>query len=336
MFHGGGSPGFGLPPGAFSSSTPATPTVSSKKVTIKANPRPMATSAQPVVLGIPDAAPAAAGSISKFASKIYGRGVQRQNKYAVFLGDVPGAGKSDDVTLMAESVSFPGQNIRSVPDLLRFGPAREHAQGFTYSPFNITFICTPGMPEKKFFENWQEAIVNKETWEPRFYKYYVAGEMRMIALSEEEDDRYIVHIHEAYPKTISPQSFSYAANDSYQTIDVEFTYRSWESELLSEPVGKFPISMVDAFSAFTGGSGSVESRAVDDFSSRFKTPNVDDFAQAHATAAATHANEFGGISPTPAQPVPQSVNPHSTPAPAAKANKLTIGQGGTATSSAPR
>ena len=300
--------------------------VSSIKVTIKADPRPKATSANPEVNGLlaaPWVNPNKSSSIDIFASKIQGQGVQRQNKYAVFLGAVPGAGKSDNVTIMAESVSFPGQNVRSVPDVIRHGPEREQAQGMTYGDFNITFICTPGMPEKKYFENWQEAVVNKITWEPKYYDNYIAGEMRLLALSEEEDERYIVHIKEAYPKTVAPQSFSYGSNDSYQTIDVEFSYRSWESEIITSP-----------FSGIANWADTLSGQMLGQHLDSVDTPslNVNLFSDiingdvaaavdAFSSLSAAAVSIGDGTTPTPAQPVSQSVNPHSVPAPTSNSNK---------------
>ena len=112
----------------------------------------------------------------KFITKTKGSAVARPNRYQVMIFPPAGLGIAPrDLAMMAESVSFPGQNHRAGTDLLRHGPQREVVHGTTYGPFGITFICTEGMPEKKFFEDWQEFIVNKETWEPKFYSQYIGS-----------------------------------------------------------------------------------------------------------------------------------------------------------------
>ena len=88
--------------------------------------------------------------LGSFITKIKGAGLARPNKYSVTLFPPAALGMAPrDLTMMAESVSFPGQNIRAGTELLRHGPQREVAQGLTYGPISITFICTEGMPEKK-------------------------------------------------------------------------------------------------------------------------------------------------------------------------------------------
>lgn len=169
--------------------------------------------------------------LGQFITKIKGAGLARPNKYSVTLFPPAGLGMAPrDLAMMAESVSMPGQNIRAGTDVLRHGPQREVAQGFTYGPISINFICTEGMPEKKFFEDWQEFTVNKTTWEPKFYKDYV-GRIHVKALNVMDQPTYTVKIFEAYPKTVSAQEFSYGATGSYQTISVEITYRYWTSDI---------------------------------------------------------------------------------------------------------
>ena len=128
---------------------------------------------------------------------------------------------------MCESISFPGQNVRSVPDTLRYGPAREHAQGMTYGPFTATFICSSDMREKKYFEKWQRAIINQENWNVKYYDDY-KGELKISQLDTNDNETYFITVKEAYPKTILAQDMGYAQVNAYQTVGIEFTYRYWE------------------------------------------------------------------------------------------------------------
>ena len=139
---------------------------------------------------------------------------------------------------MCESAQFPGQNIRTTADSLRAGPTREMGQGVTYGPITLRFICTPHMPEKKWFEDWQELMIDKRTWQANYYKNYI-GDIEMKALNGFDDEKYAILIHEAYPKIITAQDYSYQSNNVYQTISVEFTYWFWESDNVP-PRGKGP------------------------------------------------------------------------------------------------
>ena len=174
-------------------------------------------------------------------------GIQKQNKYRVFITSPTGT--SEGINMMAETVSMPGQNIRTAADTLRYGPQREHAQAAMYGPISITFICTPGLPEKKYFENWQDMIINKETWEARFYKDYI-GAIDIFSMDSDDNDRYVSLLYEVFPKTINAQDFGAASNDAYQTISVEFAFRWWESMFM--PLEAKPAPLMPTEKVMTG------------------------------------------------------------------------------------
>ena len=167
-------------------------------------------------------------ALSEFISTIQGQDLARQNRYSVSVHG-PGGLANRNLSLLCESAQFPGQNIRTTADSLRAGPTREMGQGVTYGPITLRFICTPSMSEKKFFEDWQDLMIDKSTWQVAYYKDYI-GEIEMQSLDYSERDRYSITIHEAYPKIITAQDYSYQSNNAYQTISVEFTYWFWESD----------------------------------------------------------------------------------------------------------
>ena len=167
-------------------------------------------------------------ALDAFISRLAGTGYQKQNKYRVQINSPIGP-MPQTMTYFAETVEIPGQTIISSPDELRYGPLREVATAMSYGPTSITFICTPGLPERKFFTAWQSQIVNKNTWEARYYNEYAGRQtLSIYALDNQEKEKYGVTLHEVFPKTVSGQSFSAGSNDAYQTLDVEFAFRYWE------------------------------------------------------------------------------------------------------------
>ena len=98
----------------------------------------------------------------------------RPNRYRINIsGKGPSAAggntSRDNMAMMCESVAFPGQNMMSSADSLRFGPEREFITGVSYGPISASFICSPDMSEKRFFERWQEQTIDLTTWEPKYY-----------------------------------------------------------------------------------------------------------------------------------------------------------------------
>jgi hypothetical protein len=230
-------------------------------------------------------------SLDEFRATIAGKDLARQNRFEVKIWG-PGGMKDEQVNLLAESVSIPGQNIRSVPDDLRYGPARDHAQGVTYGDISMTFICTPGMQEKVYFEEWQKRIVQlgerDPGWNVNFYKDYV-GEIQIDQLDKQNQMKYQVTIVEAWPKTINAQEFTLSSNDSYQTVSVDFAYRYWFRSYLSMAVHvppKPPRPYIDRI------RGMADPKIL--FEKEGEIPNTPATRQAKAAAATARINAHYG------------------------------------------
>ena len=184
--------------------------------------------------------------LSTFQANIATSGFARPNRYRISIsGNGPQAagGFRDNMAMMCESIAFPGQNMVSSSDTLRFGPLREVINGVSYGPINASFICSPDMSEKRFFERWQEQTMDLTTWEPKYYSDYIGG-MKIYQLDRDNRATYVVELFEVYPKTITEQSLGYATNDSYQTISVELEYHHWVYANERSPTS----SQVDDFS----------------------------------------------------------------------------------------
>ena len=102
--------------------------------------------------------------LTTFAERIQSRGVAHPNKYRIhFSGQGPSTAGGWDgaIGLMCQGIEFPGQNLMSNPDMLRYGPPREPISGVSFGSITATFICSAEMFEKRWFEIWQEQSMNK-------------------------------------------------------------------------------------------------------------------------------------------------------------------------------
>ena len=168
--------------------------------------------------------------LTKFAERLSSKGVAQPNKYRIhFTGQGPSlaGGWDDAIGMMCESIEFPGQNFMSAPEALRYGPPREAVSGVTYAPITATFICNYQMYEKRWFEAWQNNVMNFNTYEPNYYKDYT-GDLKIFQLDKDNAATYVVELFEVYPKTITAQQLQNSTNDAYHTISVEFMYHHWE------------------------------------------------------------------------------------------------------------
>ena len=168
--------------------------------------------------------------LTTFAERIQSRGVAHPNKYRIhFSGQGPSTAGGWDgaIGLMCQGIEFPGQNLMSNPDMLRYGPPSEAVSGISYGSITAEFVCNYQMYEKRWFEAWQNQCIDMNTWEPNYYKDYT-GELKIFQLDRDNAATYVVELFEVYPKTITAQALSNATNDAYHTLSVELMYHHWE------------------------------------------------------------------------------------------------------------
>ena len=211
--------------------------------------------------------------LSSFQATIAASGFARPNRYRINIsgkGPAAAGGNTEALYMMCESISFPGQNMMSTADTLRFGPEREFINGVSYGPITASFICSPDMSEKRFFERWQEQTIDLTTWEPKYYSDYIGG-MKIYQLDRDNRATYVVELFEVYPKTVTEQALGYASNDAYQTIAVELDYHHWVYANERSPTS----SQVDDFSGMPAGSQTGDASGGETDSG---TTYVDDFS----------------------------------------------------------
>lgn len=245
-------------------------------------------------------------SLSKFQGLFAKADVQRQNRYRVSITGPRGV--SEAVNLMCETAAFPGQNMRTSTDDLRNGPVREIVHGTTYGPITLNFVCTTGMPEKKWFENWQTFMVERRNaiqWQSRYYRDYV-GEISMFSLDRNDNDAYELVIYEAFPKRITEQSFSNAA-DGYQTISVEFAFHHWVSKSnASVPAAPIQAQIPKNAPRAPGPHGDFPAATSAVPSPNSPNPHAGEEAPSFAKPVANPADQ--SFIPSPGQPVAQRPN----------------------------
>jgi len=186
--------------------------------------------------------------LNTFVSNIAGRGLAPKNRYRMSIRPPSAIGKfSNDMALMCDTIEFPGQNMMSSPDMMRHGPPREAVTGVSYASITASFLCTPDMQIKRFFENWQLLVMDMNTWEPNYYKNYIGGS-KIYQLDRANNTTYVVELFEVYPKTITAQDLGYAQADAFHTVSVELMFHHWEwSDELTIPKQDAYSDSIDEF-----------------------------------------------------------------------------------------
>ena len=128
---------------------------------------------------------------------------------------------------------MPDRSLRTVVNSNIYGPTHDIVQGQTYATVSASFYLSSDLAERYFFEEWQKATFNTETYDINYYKEYV-GSVDIFALNEKDERQYGVKLEECFPDTIGGINFSHEKATTVNTFTVSFKFRYFRN-LGTEP-----------------------------------------------------------------------------------------------------
>ena len=132
-------------------------------------------------------------------------------------------------SMRCESVSMPGRTLATSEDTNIYGPVREIVDGVVYAgDVEMLFQASSDLKERIFFEKWQQRAFDQKTWSVRYHDEYIS-EVQIYLLDKQDQRRYGIRLHEAYPKTIGPVALNQAPSSEIIKIPVSFSFRWWET-----------------------------------------------------------------------------------------------------------
>jgi len=173
-------------------------------------------------------------SIDKLRTKI--GGFAKGNRYNVTFSNLP-AGLStavnENLQYLCESVSLPTKGIASNAHDI-YGPPREIPYRETFTEAALSFIVDDAFTVKRFFDTWQEKIINVETGNVNYWNNFVAT-INITRLSndatsfENATDMYKIELREAYPSAVGEIALGHTQGGEILRLSVTFKYRKWMS-----------------------------------------------------------------------------------------------------------
>ena len=171
-------------------------------------------------------------SIDKLRTKI--GGFAKGNRYNVTFSNLP-AGLStavnENLQYLCESVSLPTKGIASNAQDI-YGPPREIPYRETFTEAALSFILDDAFTVKKFFDAWQENIINVETGNVNYWNNFVAT-INITRLSNDATsfadatDKYKIELREAYPSAVGEIALGHTQGGEILRLSVTFKYRKW-------------------------------------------------------------------------------------------------------------
>ena len=152
----------------------------------------------------------------------------------------------NDLTFLCESAELPGRAL-NVMEYRYGGSGSKYPSQTLYSEMALTFICRNDMQERKFFDNWMEAI-NPSTSYEFGYKSFYTTQIDIYAFSDNNEgtvefpvlkENYSAKLVKAYPINVNSMPVVWA-DENFHRLQVQFAFTEWQK--INEPVSpSFPI-----------------------------------------------------------------------------------------------
>ncbi len=136
-----------------------------------------------------------------------------------------------NLQFLCESVSLPTKGIATNPQDI-YGPPREIPYRETFTEAALSFIVDDAFTVKKFFDKWQEKIINVETGNVNYWNNFVAT-INITRLSNDAtsfadaSDMYKIELREAYPSAVGEIALGHSQGSEILKLSVTFKYRKW-------------------------------------------------------------------------------------------------------------
>jgi hypothetical protein len=183
-------------------------------------------------------------------------GVAKQNRFNIVLtvpdevskkiGITSASSTLSGISLMAQQVNIPGYNV-AIQEAVHQNSTRKVIYDKSEGEFDITFVCSGSMFEKKLFDAWKKTIF-REDHTVQYYDDYIS-EITVQQLNEQDQVVYETTITECYPSTVGQLSLDRSARDSVQTLNVVFYFRKVKGDdaegLSTIAIPSIPSSQID-------------------------------------------------------------------------------------------
>lgn len=171
----------------------------------------------------------AENQLNQFIAQVK-RGVAKTNRFFVELTlpqDLMNMGEIRDnmrkIALFCDQAQIPGLSFGTNP-VRSFGETKEVPYEKLYEPIQLSFYVDDDFIVKKLFDSWMNLIQDTKTRTFRYPEYYLSNSINILVINNSEKERYIVTLHNVYPKAIAPIQLDYAAREVMK-LNVTLSYQ---------------------------------------------------------------------------------------------------------------
>jgi hypothetical protein len=176
-----------------------------------------------------------------------GRGFASANQFLVELPPVGGY-NTNDLNILCTNVNLPGRQIMTQERLIGL-KARKMPTGFASDDINLTFHVMNDYSIRKYFEAWQNKVINQDTFEIGYANNFteqvrikqlrkgmafdfpidkIFGLNLDLDIRTRESVVYTCILKDAFPTTMNTIEFS-DEQDGLVKLNVQLSYTNWTS-----------------------------------------------------------------------------------------------------------
>ena len=163
-------------------------------------------------------------------------GIAYNNKYMVTINKPPafelpgGAQMRKRLSMLCDTVSLPTKSLATYEKQIH-GPVKAMPYRMTFTEASMSFIMTDGMTEKKYFDAWQNKIVDPGSGNLGFFDDYVCDinikKFGRTAGSIGNTPTYEVTLFDAWPSIVSEIQLSHSGGTEAMKLPVTFQFKKW-------------------------------------------------------------------------------------------------------------
>ena len=165
-------------------------------------------------------------------------GIAYNNKYMVTINKPPafelpgGAQMRKRLSMLCDTVSLPTKSLATYEKQIH-GPVKAMPYRMTFTEASMSFIMTDSMGEKKYFDAWQNRIIDQKTGNVGFLNDYVCDitikKFSRSASGFEDTPTYEVILFDAWPSIVSEIQLSHSGGTEAMKLPVTFQFKKWKS-----------------------------------------------------------------------------------------------------------
>ena len=165
-------------------------------------------------------------------------GFAKNNKFSVVISAPSGIPALQNnailrrLSFFCDTVSLPTKSLATYEKQI-YGPVKAMPYRMTFTEASMSFYLPDEMPEKRFFDFWQDAIVSTKTGNISYYEDYVCDitiqKFSRTAVDFSDTPTYTVKLFDAWPSIVSEVQLSHSGGTEAMKLPVTFQFKKWES-----------------------------------------------------------------------------------------------------------